>query len=300
MQVSVPSIDRAFEGRRILVTGASRGIAAEIALALGRAGAAVILNHCAAADAAAGQAQAAQDVASRIRDAGGTVEVVEQDLEMPGAGRGLAALAQEGGPVDGVVLSASIQIHQPFLRQTAEDLARQISINVIANVEILQGLLPGMARRGFGRVLAIGSVQQQVPSSEMPIYSMTKAALANLFENLAVQGGADGITFNTLSPGLIQTDRNAFRRRDMAEWEQVCRNANPMRRAGLPSEMVAPALFFLSEGAAFVTGATLFATGGSHVRSFPNGARHGLALPDEITEAAEERQHLFVQGRNQG
>ena len=176
---------------------------------------------------------------------------------------------------------------QTLLRQSPEDLARQIAINLTANIEILQGLMPDMARRRFGRVLAIGSVQQQVPSAEMPIYSMTKAALVNLFENLAVQAGVDGITLNTLAPGLVETDRNAFRRRDMAEWERVSRSANPMQRAGQPAEMVAPALYFLSAEAAFVTGATLFATGGGHVRSFAPGAQHGLALPEETTKAAQ-------------
>ncbi len=280
---------RSFAGRRILVTGASRGIAAEIALGLGRAGAGVIINHSAAADEAGGFEGAAERLADRISSAGGSAEIIEQNMELEGAGRRLGAAALQGGMVDSVVLSASIQIHKPFLQQSGEDIARQIAINITANMELLQALLPDMARRGFGRVLAIGSVQQQLPSAEMPIYSMTKAALANLFENLAVQAGPDGITFNTLSPGLIQTDRNAFRRRDSANWDRITRSANPVQRAGQPAEMVAPALYFLSAEAGFVTGATLFATGGGHVRSFPQGTRHGLVLPQEETTAAAQQ-----------
>ncbi|WP_226781533.1 SDR family NAD(P)-dependent oxidoreductase [Oceaniglobus trochenteri] len=276
---------RPFENRRILVTGASRGIAAEIALALGQGGAHVIVNHSAAADDAAGRGDAAQTLASRIAGAGGSAELIEQNLEDTGAGRTLAQKARAGGPVDSVVLSASIQIHKPFLCQSSDDIARQIAINITTNLELLQQLLPDMVSAGFGRVLAIGSVQQQVPSAEMPIYAMTKAALVNLFENLALQGGADGITFNTLSPGLVQTDRNAFRRRDMATWEKACKGANPMQRAGQPAEMAAPALYFLSRDAGFVTGATLFATGGSHIRSFTSDARHGFVLPDATDDS---------------
>ena len=213
-------------------------------------------------------------------------EILELDLETPGAGAVLGRAARAAGHVDSLVLSASVQVHRPFLLQDQTEIARQIATNLTANIELLQELMPAMARRGFGRILAIGSVQQRTPSAEMPIYSMTKAALANLFENLALQAGPDGITLNTLSPGLVETDRNAFRRQDMAEWERVCRRANPMGRAGQPSEMVAPALLFLSAEAAFVTGATLFATGGSHIRSFSDGMSAGLSLPDETTDAA--------------
>jgi NAD(P)-dependent dehydrogenase (short-subunit alcohol dehydrogenase family) len=276
----------AFAGRRVLITGASRGIAAEIALGIAARGGTVILNHSADADARAGKPQAAEALARRFADVGGAAEIIECDLATPGAGTLLGRAARAAGPVDSLVLSASVQVHRQFLRQEPEDVARQISMNLTANIELLQDLMPGMARRGFGRILAIGSVQERTPSAEMPIYSMTKAALANLFENLALQAGPDGITLNTLSPGLVETDRNAFRRKDTAEWERVCRRANPMGRAGQPSEMVAPALLFLSAEAAFVTGATLYATGGSHVRSFSDGMSAGLALPEETTDAA--------------
>ncbi|HEY8596691.1 MAG TPA: SDR family oxidoreductase [Devosiaceae bacterium] len=271
-----------FSGRRILVTGASRGIAAAIALALGRAGAQVLLHHCAEVDAASGFEDAAARLKAAIDQGTGSAHILDADLTVPGAGSDLATKALAAhGPIDSVVLSASIQIHKPILLQTMPEVERQVRINLFANIEILQHLIPGMAEHGFGRILAIGSVQEVAPSAEMPVYSLTKAALKNLVENLAVQTGASGITVNNLAPGLIETDRNAFRRKDAEAWERMARSANPVGRAGLPHDMVAPALFFLSSDSSFVTGASLYATGGAHIRNnSADGRPPKLMLPE--------------------
>lgn len=261
---SVPQ-DGAFTGRRYLVTGGSRGIAAAIAAALGAAGARVVINYAAGLDAAAGQSDAALDLARRIAARGVMPELLDADLAQPGAGAALAQAALAGGPVDGVVLSASAQTNKPLTEQSADEIALQLQVNLTANLSLLQGLVPAMAARGFGRVLSIGSIQERFPSPEMPVYAMTKAAMRNLMDNLAGQYAAQGVTFNTLSPGLIETDRNAFRRTDPASWDDLTRRANPMGRAGQPDEMVAPALMFLSPAAGFLTGAALMITGGAHL-----------------------------------
>jgi NAD(P)-dependent dehydrogenase (short-subunit alcohol dehydrogenase family) len=266
-------------GRRILVTGASRGIAAAIAEGLAMAGAQVVVNHSPSADAAAGQADAAEALVKKVSLSGGRIELAPVDLAVAGAGRALAETALAGGPVDSVVLSASTQVHVPFLRHASGDVARQVQLNIIANIDLLQALLPAMVEARFGRVLSIGSVQEVAPSPEMPIYSMTKAAMKNLIENLAASYAANGVTFNSLSPGLVRTDRNAFRRTDPGDWARAQALANPIGRAADVQEMVPPALYLLSREAAFVTGATLYATGGGHIP--------GLRLSVPVAEAAE-------------
>lgn len=293
-QVTDRMADRAgmqeFAGRTVLVTGASRGIAAAIALALGRAGATVVAHYSRSVDEAAGFADAAVRLAGAIEAGGGVAHLVDADLARQGAGGQLAREALgRAGSIDSVVLSASIQIHKPLLLQSAEDIERQLRVNLVANIEVLQQLLPGMAERGFGRVLTIGSVQEVAPSAEMPIYSLSKAALRNLVENLAVQSGAAGITVNNLAPGLVETDRNAFRRGDPAEWQRMTRRANPVGRAGQPHDMVGPALYFLSREASFVTGATLYATGGAHVRhNSADATAPKLVLADAATADAQQ------------
>jgi NAD(P)-dependent dehydrogenase (short-subunit alcohol dehydrogenase family) len=122
-----------------------------------------------------------------------------------------------------------------------------------------------MAEAGFGRVLAIGSVQETVPSPNMPIYAMTKAAMANLFSNIAREYAPQGVTFNTLSPGLIETDRNTAKRDDPKRWVTIQQGANPMSRAGTPSETSPSAVHLLSEQASFITGANLVVSGGAHL-----------------------------------
>src|SRR5205823_846170 len=130
-----------------------------------------------------------------------------------------------------------------FLAMQPDDVAGQIQLNIVANIDVLQGILPSMREMRWGRVIAIGSVQELAPSAEMPVYSMTKAAQENLVRNLALQNAPYGITVNNVSPGLIETDRNAFRREDMAVWKAACERANPMRRAGQPKDIAGAVLF---------------------------------------------------------
>ncbi|MBS7700972.1 MULTISPECIES: SDR family oxidoreductase [unclassified Chelatococcus] len=265
-------------GRRVLVTGASRGIAAAIARGFAACGARLALNYCAQADNRAGFADAADRLRGEIAKSGGIAATVEGDLTLPGCAEQVAAeaIASLGG-IDILVLSASIQIHKDFLEQSHADVMQQLQINVLSNIAILQGVLPFMRDQSWGRVVTIGSVQETAPSGEMPIYAMTKGALENLVRNLAVQNAPYGITVNNIAPGLVQTDRNAFRRRDPAAWQAVAATANPIGRAGQPDDIVGAALYLASDAASFVTGATIQVTGGAHIPWRPNASRRHAA-----------------------
>lgn len=253
-------------GRRALITGASRGIAAAIAETFAANGAIVGVNYSAAADRKAGLEGAAGQLAERIAAAGGTAHLLEQDMTEPDAAERLhKQMEATVGACDILVVSASVQVHRNFLDMPLADTLRQLQINFLATVGLLQGVLPGMKARGYGRVLTLGSVQEAAPSPEMPIYAATKAAQTNLVRTLSVEMAPYGVTLNNLAPGLVQTDRNAFRRVDPRNWEESVRGANPMGRAGLPTDMVGAALYLCSDAAAFVTGSTLFVTGGAHI-----------------------------------
>ena len=259
-----------FTGRRVFVTGGSRGIAAAIVRAFAAGGAAVAFNFSAAADRQAGFPDAAADLARELRGAGRASHPLEADLLTPDVAIELAdrVIAAFGAP-EIVVLSASLQINQDFLAVTPRDLEAQLRVNLVANVQLLQRLIPEMRRAGRGRIIAIGSVQEVAPSGEMAVYAMTKAALENLVRNLAVENASYGITVNNVAPGLIQTDRNAFRRQDMEDWRRLAADANPLGRAGQPDDITGAVLFLASNEAAFVTGATIFATGGAHIPRSP-------------------------------
>ncbi|OSP56379.1 SDR family NAD(P)-dependent oxidoreductase [Pseudoruegeria sp. SK021] len=258
--------DNAFSGRTSLVTGASRGIAAAIALGLAKAGSRVAISYSARADEMAGHAGAADRLVEQITASGGTAVAIESDIAQAGAAQALVAECERRlGALDTLVLSASAQINKAFWRQTPTDIAVQLQVNITANIALLQAVLPSMQAEGYGRIVTIGSVQEVAPSPEMPIYAMTKAALRNLIENLAVQCASDNVMINNIAPGLIQTDRNAFRREDRNSWEEFIRSANPAGRAGVPDDIVKPALFLLAPDNTFTTGSTVYVAGAAQI-----------------------------------
>ena len=253
-------------GRRALVTGASRGIAAAIAEAFAANGAEVGINYSARADREAGLGNAADELLERIAAAGGKAKLLEQDMLVKDGAQNLARqMNEQFGGCDILVASASLQVHRNFLDMPLEDTMRQIQLNLLTTIGLLQSLLPGMKNRRYGRVLTLGSVQETAPSPEMPIYAATKAAQTSLVKSLAVELAPYGVTLNNLAPGLVQTARNAFRRLNPQQWADIARSANPMGRAGLPADMIGAALYLCSDAAAFVTGSTLFVTGGAHI-----------------------------------
>jgi NAD(P)-dependent dehydrogenase (short-subunit alcohol dehydrogenase family) len=254
------------QGRRALVTGGSVSIGRAIVLAFADAGADVAIHYAAAADAAFGKQDAAEEAAREVRARGRRAAVIEADFEQPGAARRtVEAAAGALGGVDVLVVCASIQYRTPFDAVTPEQVERQVRINFKATVELLQAALPPMRTRGFGRVLTIGSINQTTPEPELAVYAALKSAQHNLAINLARQYAPFGVTVNNLSPGLIATERNRWRRVDAQAWADIERRSSPMQRAGTPEEMAGAALLLCSNAGSFITGADLQATGGRHL-----------------------------------
>jgi len=253
-------------GRRALVTGGSVSIGRSIALAFADAGADVAIHHDAGADAAFGKANAAEETAGVIRERGRRAAIIQADFAIPGeATRTVDEASQALGGIDVLVVCASIQYRTAFEAVTAEQIERQIQINFRASIELLKAALPPMKASCFGRVLTIGSVNQTTPEAELSIYAALKSAQHNLAINLARQYAPFGITVNNLSPGLIATERNRWRRVDAQAWAQIEKGSSPMGRAGTADEMAGAALLLCSEAGSFITGADLQATGGRHL-----------------------------------
>lgn len=253
-------------GRRALVTGGSLSIGRAIVLAFADAGADVAVQYAASADASLANTDAANQLAQELSARGTRHALIESDFFQRGAGTRTVREAERLlGGVDVLVLCASVQQREAFTQISEDALERQRRINFDASVELLQAVVPGMQSRGWGRILTIGSVNQTRPEPELAIYAALKAAQHNLSINLARQLAPFGVTVNNLSPGLVATARNSWRRVDAAQWEGIEQRANPMQRAGTPEEMAGAALLLCSDAGSFITGADLPATGGAHL-----------------------------------
>lgn len=253
-------------GRKALVTGGSVSIGREIALAFAEAGADVAIQHAGAADLAFGRPDAAAETVAELEARGRRAVAIESDFAEAQAAALCAAEARQWlGGLDVLVACASIQYRTPFEEVTEEQIERQIQVNFRATIELFKAVLPTMRANGFGRILAIGSINQTAPESALSVYAALKSAQHNLVINLAREYAPFGITINNLSPGLIATERNKWRRADPEAWQRIEEGSSPMRRAGRPSEMAGPALLLCSEAGSFITGADLQATGGRHL-----------------------------------
>ena len=256
----------AMAGRRALVTGGSLSIGRAIVEAFADAGAEVAVQYAPAADVALAHAGAATGLSGVLRERGVRHAMIEADFAQTGAGtRTVQAAAAALGGVDVLVVCASVQQREAFEAISAEQRERQTRINFHATVELMQAAFPPMKARGWGRILTIGSINQTRPDPELAIYAALKSAQHNLAINLARQVAAHGVTVNNLSPGLVATARNQWRRVDEAQWQGIQARANPMGRAGLPEEMAGAALLLCSEAGSFITGADLQVTGGAHL-----------------------------------
>ncbi len=243
-------------GRTALVTGSSRGIGAAIARGLAAAGARVAVH---------GQTEKSTVETCRlIKSGAGLCEVLFGDLAKPGQGRQLVESCEElFGRLDILVINASAQINAPLSQLNEADLSLQIDVNVRSTIEMLQTSLPLMAARGWGRVVSIGSINQSGPKPVVTAYAATKAAQHNLIQSQAREYAKSGVVLNTLSPGLIDTDRNADRSRDNPKgWADYVAQANWMGRMGTPEEMVGAAVFLSSDACSFMTGEAVTLSGG--------------------------------------
>ena len=142
---------------------------------------------------------------------------------------------------------------------TREHFDRQIAVNLRTTLELLQTLVPAMAERGWGRVVTIGSVQQERPHPSMLVYAGTKAAQLNWTLNLARQFGGQGVTVNNLAPGAILTARN---REQMKTEGEALAARIPAGRLGTPDDLAGAALLLCSDAGRYISGTNLFVDGG--------------------------------------
>ena len=235
------------DGRTALVTGAGRGIGRAIALRLAGAGASIAVNYLS-------RAAEAEEVAAQVRQLGAKAVAIQADVRRPEeVQRLVASTTSELGPVAILVNNAGITRPQPMAEITEQDWEEVIAANLKSSFLVTQAVLGGMRSRRWGRIVMISSVAAHLGGVVGPHYAASKAGMIGMAHYYARALAAEGITVNSISPALIET-------------EMVTSNPNaradliPAGRFGQPDEVAAVVAMLAGNG--YITGQTIHVNGG--------------------------------------
>lgn len=238
-----------------LVTGASRGIGAAIAEQLGKAGAIVIGT--------ATSVSGAEKISARftelgIRGAGKVLNVTDADS--------VAALLKDVGDEFGapaiLVNNAGITKDNLLMRMSDEEWFDVINTNLSSIYRLSKGVLRGMMKARWGRIINISSVVGAMGNPGQSNYAATKAGVAGFARSLAAEVGSRNITVNTVAPGFIDTDMTKVL---PEEQKQQLLSRIPLGRLGAPEEIASVVVFLASDAGAYISGETIHVNGGMYM-----------------------------------
>lgn len=241
------------EGKKALVTGASRGIGRAIALALAAEGADVAVNF-------AGNEAAAKEVATEIEAMGRKAIIIKADIASREAAVAmLDQVVKELGRIDILVNNAGITRDGLLLRMKEEDWDAVLTTNLKGVFNCTQAAIKYMMKQRYGRIVSISSVVGVMGNAGQANYAAAKAGVIGFTKAVAKEVAARGITANAVAPGFVQTDMTAVLNEKQVEAMQA---AIPLKRLGQPEDIARAVLFLASDDANYITGQTLHVDGG--------------------------------------
>ncbi|GGC14781.1 3-oxoacyl-ACP reductase [Parapedobacter defluvii] len=243
------------QGNRIaLVTGASKGLGAAIAVRLAETGLAVAVNYHR-------DRKGAEAVVEQIRAAGGRAEAFQADVtDADGANALIEAVnLRMGGPTVLVNNATGPQPFIPIELQKWDDYQAQLDFFLRAPFLLLRGVLRHMKSAGFGRIINIGSEVVELGNAEFSHYVAAKAAMLGITRSWATELGVHGITVNLVAPGWIPVQRHEGT--PQSELDAYCAGL-PLNRMGKPEEVGDAVAFLASDRSGFITGQRIAVNGG--------------------------------------
>ena len=236
-------------GKTALVTGASGGIGAAIAKALHGAGATLAISGT--------RIEPLESLAAELGD---RVHVLPCNLSDAAAVEALPKQAAEAmGSVDILVNNAGITKDNLFMRMSDEEWASVLDVNLTATMRLCKGVVRGMMKARWGRIVNISSIVGATGNPGQANYAASKAGMVGMSKSIAYEVASRGITVNCVAPGFIAT---AMTDKLNDEQKEKINVQIPAARMGSPEEIAAAVLYLASNEAAYVTGATLHVNGG--------------------------------------
>lgn len=230
-----------------LITGSTQGIGLATAARLVRDGFRVIVHG-----------SRDMEKAERAKEETGAFRAVVCDLSDP---QQTIKLREMTGPVDVLILNASVQYKQKWLEIGDAEMQMQWQVNVVSTLKLMQSYYPKMKENGYGRIITVGSVNQHRCHPELSFYAATKCAVMRLVKNIAKEAAPFGVTVNNISPGAIDTPRNHAALCD-PDILRAVEASIPVGRVGIPRDCAALLSFLASDESAYITGADLSVDGG--------------------------------------
>lgn len=248
------------DGKVALVTGATHGIGFAIAQALAQAGARIAFNgHSPAHLKEAEDAYRAEGIEAK----GYLCDVTDEDAVV----NMVAEIANDLGPVDILVNNAGIIKRVPMTEMSAAEFRQVVDIDLNAPFIVSKAVLPGMMKKGHGKIINICSMMSELGRETVSAYAAAKGGLKMLTRNICSEFGGANIQCNGIGPGYIATSQTAPLRERQADgsrhpFDQFIVSKTPAGRWGTVEDLMGPAVFLASDASNFVNGHVLYVDGG--------------------------------------